>query len=463
MAAACSKSEAPESPQETTNEIPRRWFPSGRMLRQKIAQIEMMLETDSGQEHFVRTKSGESWPLFEEFDVSLLSKDPILKAELGNSLFKTKDGGFPSGLTLYELAGYDTLVPNRALAALLNVRGEVQVGDTIYKISPKGTYFFHENLYDDFVAEYHSPEAPITTPGIYSEPTFNTYTGPGTRAPVTPAPGYDIPAGEPYYLTGYDWSSSRVYDISAKTWLGKLFESFFGSNKRQHAYFNDNSRIRAGLYDYNYVIYRECGATVRFQRKYGGFAWLQQQADELFLGWKNIIFKTKYETPLPAELRKCSGSKLLAKDVQRRLPFVDETGPTAYLLGLDITSEQIKKFIGFSSKQIFQFLKSKLGSNVDLSGQKCFNLFTDKEVYTVFLGGFKIGRNTGRFVKVFDKSWLFSMPEVNMLNLPSWESSAMRLLASLFGNKPQTRLVHAEVGAAGYADGRLKGMRFVKD
>ena len=47
-----------------------------------------------------------------------------------------------TGESYYEALGYDTLVPNKAFAALLNPLGELQVNDTIYKINHNGTYFF---------------------------------------------------------------------------------------------------------------------------------------------------------------------------------------------------------------------------------------------------------------------------------------------------------------------------------
>lgn len=44
--------------------------------------------------------------------------------------------------TFYEKMGYDTLVPNQNFARLINPNGEIIVKDTIYKITPNGTYFY---------------------------------------------------------------------------------------------------------------------------------------------------------------------------------------------------------------------------------------------------------------------------------------------------------------------------------
>lgn len=50
----------------------------------------------------------------------------------------------------YEALGYDSLVPNRAFAALINPNGEIGVCDTIIKITPLGTYKFPKTYEKEF-------------------------------------------------------------------------------------------------------------------------------------------------------------------------------------------------------------------------------------------------------------------------------------------------------------------------
>jgi hypothetical protein len=66
-------------------------------------------------------------------------KDPILSYEISQIVEDELD----PEKSIYRLLGYNELVPNEDFARLLNVRGEFCVGDTIYKVSPKGTYFSH--------------------------------------------------------------------------------------------------------------------------------------------------------------------------------------------------------------------------------------------------------------------------------------------------------------------------------
>ena len=477
-AAGCSKIISPqESPGDVSLspvKVNRRVFQSPTTLEDEVSLVGRQMEAAEDEHQLIRSKRANDWPLFANFNEAEAEEDPILKVDCNIDAPSGKAGDYPASLSYYERAGYDTLVPNKAFAALLNKRGEFQVGDTIYKISPTGTYAFHKSEYDNFLENYGDFEKSVglrpaedntrleVCKGIFNYPTFaqNSWKPQEeTSYPMTPGYPVESDEGGPYHIAGYDWGQSKVYSMTAGTWLGKLLEGLFGCNTRHHAYFNDKSRLRAGLYDYDYIVYRECGATATFQRKMSIY-WLQFPADELFLGWKNIILKTSYKTPIPNELK--NNTRLLAKDVNGELPFVGSTGTTAYILGIEIPAAQIKKLVGYTANQLYNFLKGKLGSTVNLSAQACYNLFTDKEVYTIIPGWFKLKRNHDRFVKIFDKSWAFSMPNINLLNLPSWESYAMRTLKSLFGSKPSSSLVHAEVGAAGYADGVCRGMRFEK-
>lgn len=494
MAAGCSKdvpevrlSEAETSSGGTTT-LTRRVFSSRAALEKFVGKLEEEISESSGGEDWIRTKSGREWPMFLEYPEPDILDDPILSVDcgaLGNTKGDIGEGG-SDAITrdIYRRAGYDSLVPNPAFAAAFNRRCEIQVGDTIYKVAPSGTYKMHKSSYTIFERRYAMLEQPIdesamplpvatdnpgeeqvveVSPGVYRLNTFVTKGAAWKFEPpqkTIPPAYYELP-GEPgpYKLANYDWTKSKIYSPGAYTWFGKLLESLFGSNSRHHAYLHDEARIRAGLYDYNYFIYRECGATVKFQRKYG-LSWRQEPADELFLGWKNIVFKTTYKTPLPDALK--SSPKLLAKSVQAQLPLIGSEGPTAYILGLELSSSQLDAIKGYAAGQIYDFLRGKLGSSVDLSSQLCFNVFADKCVYTILVGGFKLQRNKDRFVKIFDKGWSFSMPKVDALNLPSWENMAMNTIKGLLGSRPSSTLVHAEVGAAAHADSRSIGMRFLK-
>ena len=62
--------------------------------------------------------------------------DPLLSTYTNEEKQYIKD----NNLTYYDVLGYDDAVPNEKFASLLNSRGEVQVGDSIYRITPCGTF-----------------------------------------------------------------------------------------------------------------------------------------------------------------------------------------------------------------------------------------------------------------------------------------------------------------------------------
>lgn len=73
-----------------------------------------------------------------------------------NSILRSANGESLIGQDYYTALGYDTLVPNKAFASILNTEGEVQVKNTIYKITPKGTYYYpssQEEVFDSLYAK----------------------------------------------------------------------------------------------------------------------------------------------------------------------------------------------------------------------------------------------------------------------------------------------------------------------
>ncbi|WP_107822357.1 hypothetical protein [Mangrovibacterium marinum] len=84
--------------------------------------------------------------------VSLFATCPLIKLKSANS----SNAGADSTLSYYDAMGYADLVPNENFAALLNVNGEIQVGDTVYRIAPEGTFYYSEYNADYARANFDS-------------------------------------------------------------------------------------------------------------------------------------------------------------------------------------------------------------------------------------------------------------------------------------------------------------------
>ncbi len=187
--------------------------------------------------------------------------DPILKYEMRD--YCPTRGGKDD--TIYELVGYEDLVPDEDLASLLNARGEIEIEGKVYKISETGTYCFDSSMEEEFYesyAEFEESEGELVdtltyllADGVIRYATFHhdesmTYYADdyyeeeddeyaeeneddgceeepddsvqavNTRAPIIVSS-----------LQNVDYFKYPRYCSDAKTVVGKLFQSLFGRNK----------------------------------------------------------------------------------------------------------------------------------------------------------------------------------------------------------------------------------------
>jgi|GEM_PF-5905319 hypothetical protein len=239
------------------------------------------------------------------------------------ALVKNTDLLKSAEIDVYITEGFDTLVPNREFARLLNSKGEFMVSDTVYKITPFGTYYFPKSRRERFYQIYpesnsgdqslksaSDKEAPLGTlvsdrtysieDDIYRYDTFSSYQlqyyppeDPGGGGSGGGSGGSGTTPTEPNY------DSFRTFSYGAQTWFGSFFESIFGRNKGEKVEFaSGRRRIKVNFYNYNYMGYKECGVTSTFQKR-NWFGWDNSRADELRVGWRNV----KLVVTPPIEIR----------------------------------------------------------------------------------------------------------------------------------------------------------------
>lgn len=206
-----------------------------------------------------------------------IATDPILRVDCRplkeQALIENND------MSLYIAKGYDSLVPNIKVAKLLNARAEVMVDQTIYKISPRGTYYFPESKQKFFESNYERFE---TEEGIQMEENtyqlaediyrINTF----EITEVLDAEAEDLPDDLPGVLDDDDLSTNIVntlnmttrtvttqippferfprFNADAKTWLGKLWQSIFGRNRGYTYKLSKKHRMKGKFYYYNYPL-----------------------------------------------------------------------------------------------------------------------------------------------------------------------------------------------------------------
>ncbi len=198
-----------------------------------------------------------------------------------------------------EVPAKDTLVDDPAFASVLNDKGEVQVGNSVYRITPNGTFMYlpaKENQVDQLTKKLESGNSIPETQqkpylykvddGVYRYATFveandNTieYSG-----------GYGGSSGG-----NNNSSANSTKDIETHiiTQEGKL-----GFNASYIRYFDSQRRIKVKLSAPNFVIFTYLGVKVKFQKK-NWIGWSKTKCDKIVLGWDGITYNLSEPIPIP--------------------------------------------------------------------------------------------------------------------------------------------------------------------
>jgi len=210
-------------------------------------------------------------------------EDPVLQVEcqlIDESVLISKDA------RVYYALGYDELIPNKNLARMMNARAEIMVQDTVYKVSSRGTYFFPKEYLNSFEENYASlenQEGQLVSDNLYqlSEHIFryNTfdsdeYEDDVVLVPENPQDGILTKGSVIDWGDLINWEQYPRVNISAQSWIGKLFEGLIGRNKSFTYTFSGNKkRLKSKFYYFNYVFYSESGVYSKTEER-------------AFLGWK---------------------------------------------------------------------------------------------------------------------------------------------------------------------------------
>lgn len=245
---------------------------------------ESLLESISnGETHLFDTKAWANntfMNLFTPVSQVEIEADPILSFEASKVTFSGEG-------TIYKAMGYNELIPNENFARLVNIRGEFRVGDTIYKISPRGTYYFPASYRESFesnYAEYENSEGEKVSertykmaPSVFRYDTFAGFDNDDCQVETKTIPGYN-------------WNTAETHQESA----GSVFE-----NQIFYKDLRDNVRMKTRVYNHDYVVYEERGAYVKIQHKTWIGWWSDtENATKLGLGWNNIIMTKSYNGEL---------------------------------------------------------------------------------------------------------------------------------------------------------------------
>lgn len=203
----------------------------------------------------------------------------------------------------------EDLVPNDAFRKLLTPKGEIIVNDTLYRITPYGTFFTPVEKTPELnrIIENRSyKEMKKIGEGLYS------MNGVSLIKTFGESNSYEISKDESEKnvatinsnlrsLTGDEPNISQfpVKNVDRITILGKFFQSLVGTKKDGEELLKNNGRrrISGSLYSYNYGVYREMGLMAQIDKKmwHGGWGRVDDWSDGTTIGYYGLIVKEKIE------------------------------------------------------------------------------------------------------------------------------------------------------------------------
>lgn len=383
--------------------------------------------------------------LLEPVDTVVFPGSPQDSIE-GNFRSMVEARAFGSTLSVYEALGYDTLVPNIRFARLLNVKGELAVRDTVYRITSDGTFSYPvgmESEFETFLEDYTLEEGTEVTENYYSfnigsnrdAMLFRTY----KEDELIDCSGGGISSDEdldssPTEIPEPKESSFPLYYCDRKTDFGHWFQKWFGTTKTITINFNEKRRVRGSLYYYNYIVYKESGVKGWTDKK-TWIGWHKTDADELRVGWRKIVLRRK----TPEELK--SKFNTMKEDSFFGYSDASLNGNNANISAVYLHSpsdQLIASFITHGFKFIMKFVKSmdknkNLNRNKELSGDGVA-VATPEYVYFFPADHTTIKYDEDYYCHVFSKEWMipsigydfagngFILGGANISNNSSWKS-----------------------------------------
>lgn len=215
----------------------------------------------SEEYHTKAGNNGDIKNLFTALGECDVANDPILSYEMS----RYGDEEMTEDRLLYDVLHYDEMVPNEDFARLINVRGEFRVEETMYKISPRGTYYYPVSLREYFVEHYPEFEMSdgtlvgdntyLISPSIFRYDTFGdsfvdedwSYCGSQSLIETKADP-----------FPSFNWSNYPTYSGPANDYLHNDVFTYSLPSQR---------RIKTCVFHNNYVVYQERGVYVKCQKK----------------------------------------------------------------------------------------------------------------------------------------------------------------------------------------------------
>jgi hypothetical protein len=405
------------------------------------------------------------------------------------------------------------MVPDMAFSDLLNENLEIQVENTVFKITEFGTFFaqiddvesmllavdnFERsdleelrnskningrlNLYDDegsymleegvYLEDTYS-EVDLDEDLIYSNPVSSTS---NQIYQIDNFCGYCAPS-TPTALPKAEYDKFITHSYGSHTVVGKLIEGFVGSNTAFETSFTSKYRLKVKLYSYNYVVYKSIGLNAKMQKKGWTGLWAKHndsKATKLVLGWDALLFSIPITYIMPINYQQLP-SKAISKEILNfsnfslessglsdvTIPFLDRKSNDWNFLEKALTKQVYSSFADLT-KLVWEEAEQEFSqSSIDIRKSEIKHyrkIFPDKT--KVMLGRVEVSHaNSNEISFVIDRSFQISFD----LSSNS-KKLAEQILQPTFKNGKKTYTIDgASVFGAAIFDGQTKGIRVVKE
>jgi hypothetical protein len=221
-------------------------------------------------------------------------------------------------------------IPDPYIESVLNNQNEVQIENTIYKITEYGVFICMpaklERVYaiidsldgleappdarasardvenpgpgenEELIAneEYVTDELSYVQSGIYrfEDPAVNTSVYGSGLPLISDAPGggtWNPPVPDPNALPQAVYNGLPTFDFNAQTFVGQLLQTLFGRTKAHFQNFDNSHRVKVNFYNVNFGFYASVGINVKMQTKGWTGIWRKLDTEQLRLGWDGLI------------------------------------------------------------------------------------------------------------------------------------------------------------------------------
>lgn len=386
--------------QETQLQVDEKWDSPQMEISLKVFESKEELREGINSVNMENTKGAVNsnfTSLFTPAKSVDMQNDPVLSYEWSRCGVQNEN----SSLTIYELFGYDELVPNEGFAKLLNARGEVCVRDTIYKISPRGTYFFPISKQEEFEKNYSKYEQIDGVEirdrmyridaDVYRYDTFNDIDEEYAFTVISNDEGVS-------YLTKSDPSFPYINWSSFPLYVGSVNDYF--RNQVLTCSLPNNRRVRTKIYHNDYIIYDERGATLKCQKS--GLGWSAVTSNALMLTWKNIILKSSHAA---GEL--APPSNIIPTFVRETVSYMGQNETLMTIRGYVIPDNLLNSVVSGGASTFRSIVLNATG--IDTNNCRLFVLKGHEYIQTFYLGSWHVSGSNVKEVKMaLSENWMGS-------------------------------------------------------